>query len=77
MSAYSFVSAVSGPIVFFLDFLYVFTYSLAVDAKVTLQVDRAVWLKFRAACIERSVVAGRILENFMSAQLEKWAKETK
>ena len=47
------------------------------DAKVTLQIDGEAWKKFRVACLEQEVVAGRAIENYIRWQLAQWAKETK
>jgi hypothetical protein len=43
--------------------------------KVTLTIERQVWLDFRSACIAKSLVAGHLLEEFMQEQLKRWAKD--
>lgn len=43
-------------------------------AKVTLTIDRALWLQFRAEAIKRGVSASALIEKFISAQLKR-AKE--
>ena len=45
------------------------------DAKITIQADADVWKRFRVACLERKLVAGRAIEGFLKWQLAQWAKE--
>jgi hypothetical protein len=42
------------------------------DAKITIQADAETWKRFRIACLEREVVAGRTIENLMRWQLCQW-----
>jgi hypothetical protein len=46
-----------------------------VDAKITLLADAETWRRFRVACLERGIVAGRAFEKFMKQQLAQQAKE--
>jgi hypothetical protein len=45
------------------------------DVKVTVQMDAKAWKRFRVACLERGVVAGRAFENYIRWQLSQWEKE--
>ena len=43
--------------------------------KTSLDLDRELWLKFRAACVLRGMKAGTTIECLMKWQLAEWAKE--
>lgn len=56
----------------FIAELRIYVYTDVVKAKITLLVDQAIWRAFRAACIERGLVSGKMIEEFMRSQIKKW-----
>lgn len=44
-------------------------------AKVTLTIHPGLWLEFRSTAVSRGVSASAEIEQYMRAQLDKWAKE--
>lgn len=43
--------------------------------KTSLDLDRELWLKFRAACVARGLKTGATVESMMKAQLADWADD--